>query len=136
MPVATINRFPVSYRDTRSRTDGSQELTEADLDKLQPGHLIFSRAGTVRVVRKVTRWEARSGPFRGRVVTYYADCTIRHCSWTHRCYTCLHRSELKRNYELVDVIVPLDSELDRRIDEEIRNHGPRTMSCCDVKGID
>lgn len=58
-------------------------------DTVKPGDVLRSGRGTLRVVRSVHRARHRHGG-----VHLYLTFTIRHCSWTGRCYTVLTGPDL------------------------------------------
>src|SRR5258708_25936939 len=95
---------------------------------IKPGDVLKSRAGTLRVVRRVSL-------SRGRIFVYF---TIRHCSWTHRCYTLLERNDLIQcGYTRVNARVSLRKRIDRAIEKEFDVREPKeiVLDCCKVKGI-
>ncbi len=97
------------------------------------GSVLKDRNGTMRVVRKVTRY---------RDALQYVTFTIRSCSWTGRCYTVLTATDLRlRGFTLVRVAPrTLETALDRKIDAAIHQFGGGDRSkyilrCCDVEGV-
>lgn len=96
---------------------------------IQAGDVVRWPSGVLRVVRKVTH--ARSGNPR----SIWCWFTIRHCSWTHRCYTLYNLGELKQiGVKRVGVRVRFKQKIDFRINRVIE-HGSQELSCCDVRGI-
>lgn len=95
------------------------------------GSVLRSRSGALRVVRAVGRYQ--NGDLRS------VSCTIRHCSWTHRCYTVINYTDLRiLGYRLVRVPPRrLRSKMDRQIQTEM--HQPSwakvRLTCCDVERI-
>lgn len=94
------------------------------------GSVLRSRSGAWRVVREVNRY--RNGDLRS--VTF----AIKHCSWTHRCYTIYGYTDLRAmGYSMVPVKPrALRTRLDKRINRAI--HEPctqKSMTCCDVEGV-
>lgn len=98
---------------------------------LKVGHVIARKDGPYRIVRAVTRyWNGEL-----RCVTL----TIKHCSWTHRCYTILNSTDLRiMGYRRVPVKA---RRLHKRIDKQIvaAMHQPAwepfVLKCCDVEGV-
>jgi len=97
---------------------------------IQVGYVLRERSGAFRIVRKVTR--SPRNPQRISVTF-----VIRHCSWTHRCYTVLCTSDLKtRGFRPTGVhITKLKGPLDAKIQENIDDHNCRSLNCCAVAGI-
>jgi hypothetical protein len=95
------------------------------------GSVLAEGSGTWRVVRSVSRYV--NGDLRA--VTF----TIRHCSWTGRCYTILGYSDLiQRGFHMVRVQPrALRSKFDRVIDRAIHQpcYEPYAARCCDVEGV-
>ena len=103
-------------------------------DRLVVGDVISERGGPHRIVRHVVH--RKNGLLIG------LNLTIRHCSWTHRCYTAVMRNDLKnRGFRKVhNVRVELKrTGIDRQISRAIGQvGGPRKsfiLTCCDVEGI-
>ncbi len=97
-------------------------------DTLQVGDVLLTKSGSPRIVRKVSY---RSNGFLGGV-----RFTIKKCSWTKLCYTCVGRTDLDyRKFKKSNLRVrELRSLLDVEIAEEIKfNH--RKLSCKSVRGI-
>lgn len=96
------------------------------------GSVLAEGSGTWRVVRHLTRYS--NGDLRS------VDFTIRHCSWTGRCYTVVGYNDLiQRGFRMVRVKPRrLTSAMDRRIHEAIHEHAakrPYAATCCDVEGV-
>lgn len=97
------------------------------------GSVLKSGSGAWRVVREVHRYA--NGDLRS--VTF----TIRHCSWTGRCYTILGYTDLRiLGYRMVPVRpVRLKGEFNQKIHAAIhQGGGPRSsyiLRCCDVEGV-
>lgn len=86
---------------------------------------ILMEGDTPRVVRSVSHTGRTSVTF-----------TIRHCSWTTRCYTVLNESDLRtRRFRPTGKRKRLDAPIDRAIREAIDKREIK-MHCCDVDGID
>lgn len=97
------------------------------------GEIWRSPNGLLRIAR-VVRLSNRRNPNKMRV--YF---TIRHCSWTHRCYTLYTVAELLYNGYVnthkkwrwlpediaLNDIIERNHELDRK----------KALTCCDVEGI-
>ncbi len=104
-------------------------------DSLEVGDVI-TNGGSWRIVRKVSRWSNHwSKETRVRSITL----AIRHCSWTHRCYTVVTRSDLKqRGFKKVAARVQLKSSgIDAKIKAAIHQDSwePKLLTCCDVEGL-
>lgn len=92
------------------------------------GDVLRSGTGTLRVVRKVSRY--LDGDLRS--VTF----AIRHGSWTGRPYTVMGYTDLRMLcYSRVGARVTMNTELDRRLNAEIADHHRRTMRPSDVRGV-
>lgn len=92
------------------------------------GDVLISSKGTFRVVRGVTRFS--DGDLR------CVDFAIRHCSWTGRPVTVVNFTDLRSNgYYPAGIRVRLESELDKKLAEEVKCIGLPQLSCCRVKGI-
>lgn len=111
----------------------------------QPEWMATLRAGEVltngrsyRVVRNVSRWRCtpRGGRVDGEGPLRCVTFAIRRCSWTKRCYTVYTASDLKTlRFRPAGARVKLNRPWDEAIAQEIENkHGPRLLSCCDVRG--
>jgi len=98
---------------------------------LQPGDVIESPTGNLRIVRSVTHCLHPRG--HGRVSVSFV---INRCSWTHRPYTTLCDSDLTTiGYRPIGLRIKLDTEFDEAILREIGNHDDPEINCCDVRGI-
>lgn len=96
-------------------------------DALEVGDIIRSKAGTERVVRKVTKGAGR---------LYSIHLTILHCSWTHRAYTLLTRYDLgQRGFQPTGRRYHCDTALDHAIRREVNDYNLKVLDCCDVKGV-
>lgn len=95
------------------------------------GSVLAEGSGTWRIVRSVYRYG--NGDLRGVVFT------IRHCSWTGRCYTHLGYSDLiQRGFRMVRVAPRrLRSKTDAKIRASIHQPAwePYVLKCCDVEGV-
>jgi len=101
------------------------------LRSLKAGDVLESNIGSLRIVRKVSVCRERRG--YGRISVSFV---IKHCSWTHRCYTTMTDSDLITfGYRPIGVHIELDTEFDEKVLQEIGNHGRPNLDCCDVKGI-
>lgn len=99
---------------------------------------VLTNGRSYRVVREVSRWHrvnrrtvAGEGPLK--CVAF----TIKHCSWTGRCYTILCASDLlQRGFRPAGVRVKLDKPWDAAILHEITKCAePASLRCCDVRGV-
>lgn len=101
------------------------------LDKIQEGDILLEQGRSERVVRN-----AHYGK-NGKL--YSVTFTIKHCSWTGRCYTVLIRADLKtRRFAPTGKKYKAKTELDTKIKEEVNNsYNPPEIKlhCCDVKGV-
>ena len=94
---------------------------------------VVSNGGPWRVVRRVDR--RKNGDL------WCVWLAIRHCSWTHRCYTLYLANDLKQSgYKRVSVRRRrLDGLMDRRIEEAMNQGGcsrsAMLLTCCDVEGV-
>jgi hypothetical protein len=99
------------------------------IKNIQAGDVLKSGSGLLRVVRKVTHSKTRCS------VTF----TIKHCSWTGRCYTTMSSSDLITfGYVSTGKKYPLTATMvDREIAYCIANHDikDQTLKCCDVEGV-
>jgi hypothetical protein len=96
------------------------------------GSVLAEGSGTWRIVREFSRYS--NGDLRA--VTF----TIRHCSWTGRCYTvCGYVDLIYRGFRMVRVKPrALRTKLDRRIRKAITGNESKphySMKCCDVEGV-
>lgn len=98
-------------------------------DKLKVGDVIMSRAGTKRIIRKVTL--KKNGFIWG------VTMVIRHCSWTTRPVTAYCRSDLaSAGFRPTGQRKRLKkSGLDALIEREAECHDYPTITCCDVSGV-
>lgn len=96
------------------------------LKQLQPGDVLRTPRGVLRVVRRV-RYK--------RGVISSACFTIRRCSWTGACWTIKQRSELF-GWTSTGKRVMLRKRIDRTILADIGKPGrERRLTCCSVEGI-
>jgi hypothetical protein len=102
--------------------------------QLRVGDVIASPGGSWRVVRVVHR--SPNGNLWG------VTLTIKHCSWTGRCYTVLCANDLRQRgfYRVPVKRRRLRSAFDQKIRQAIeRNehpkHGRYSVTCCDVEGV-
>jgi hypothetical protein len=99
------------------------------MKQIRVGDVLRSRGGLLRIVRAVEHRGTKT------VVTF----SIKHCSWTGRCYTVYFHNDLKSmGYEPTGKRVRLRSQLDKLVRDEIVNHyrpGDIRVKCCDVEGI-
>lgn len=108
------------------------------IHRIQRGDILRSGSGVLRIVRYVSHSWIASGVSVPHFRTNVAF-TIRHCSWTHRCYTILTGNDLvQMGYQPTRGRVKLRKRIDRQIDWEISsNPSPAEikLTCCDVEGI-
>ena len=101
------------------------------MDTVKEGDVLINSNGTDRIVRKVGRH--KDGSLRS------INFSIMHCSWTTRAYTTYHQTDLVTlGYEPLNVSIPLNSKLDRKIAAAIKNWNlppERSIQCCAVAGI-
>lgn len=101
------------------------------ISRLQPGDVVESASGNLRIVRQVTRCLHPRG--HGRVSVSFV---ISRCSWTHRPYTTLCDSDMiTMGYRPIGLRIKLDTEFDEALLREIHNHDRPQIDCCDVRGI-
>ena len=97
------------------------------------GSVLREGSGALRVVRNLSR------KADGRLA--YVTFTIRHCSWTGRCYTVCTASDLRmRGFRMVSVAPrPLRTRMDRKIYRAITGNECRrdgySVTCCQVEGV-
>jgi len=95
---------------------------------IKKGDILEAPNGLLRIVRRVSH---------GRRTTVWFS--IRRCSWTTRCYTLYGGNDLKQmGYKPTGKNWPLDSEFDRRVEEEFDRTGNAsncTFHCCDIMGV-
>ncbi len=97
------------------------------VDAAEPGMVLISPTGDMRVIRKVTRGRA----WRYPIFTF----AIRRCSWTRRPYTGYTWGELVRmGYTALDVRLTLETRADKKLKRNLRYDAPRTLYCWDVCG--
>lgn len=93
------------------------------------GDVLRTPTDSFRIVRDVR--------FNANGFLTMVDFTIKHCSWTGRCYTCCNRSDLRsRGFRPTGKRKRLTSRLDKRIARHMLDHRLVELDCCDVKGID
>ena len=91
---------------------------------IRVGDVLKAPSGALRCVRYV------SLGYRN-----YVGLAIRHCSWTHRCYTLYTTNELHGiGYTLAGARFALRTKMDRRIARNITTR-ERDLKCCDVVGL-
>ncbi len=101
------------------------------IKRIQKGDILEARSGTLRIVRSVRH----NGPSLPKTSVTF---TIRHCSWTGRCYTVVNGNDLRQmRFRPVSARMPLRTKLDKLIEAEFgRPPGDgRMLDCCDVRGI-
>lgn len=100
---------------------------------------VLTNGSAYRVVRRITRWRKEGrrtfwdeGPLRS--VTF----TIKHCSWTGRCYTLLTPYDLiGRGFRPAGARVKLNKPIDAEVLREITQSytAPILLKCCDVRAV-
>lgn len=91
---------------------------------------VLTNGRSDRVVRNV--YYNKRGQIMGVVFS------IKHCSWTGRCYTHLGYNDLDYSgYRPTGVSVKLRKVMDRAILHDIVNHPKENqwLDCCDVRGM-
>lgn len=100
------------------------------IQEIEVGDVLRARSGLLRVVRHVSK---RQG---GVVWVYF---TIKHCSWTRRCYTLYSMNDLiQRGFKPTGKKFPVGEDpFDNLILNEMAFVGsdPPMLTCCDVEGI-
>lgn len=95
------------------------------------GDVIQKKDSAPRIVREVTRYQ--DGRLRSVTVI------IRHCSWTHRCYTILNYTDLRiMGYRKLRLKRKrLKTEFDQKVKAALHQPGgrPYILTCCDVEGM-
>jgi hypothetical protein len=126
MDVATSDDWYIE-RTKRMKMESDKQRGFSWIWKVRAGDVLRSRSGTLRVVRRVSQG-------RSRVHVFFA---IRHCSWTHRCYTLLERNDLIQNgYRPTGAHVNLRKRIDRQIARELDGDRLKPkLDCCKVRGI-
>jgi hypothetical protein len=113
-------------------------VTQDELNRLTVGRVIrHVGSGTLRVVRDVARTERNKRKLKAGDV-FAISCVIKHCSWTRRPLTTLDRYTLRSQYELTNVRVRLDTELDAKLalEAQFRVDGrDPAITCCTVEGL-
>lgn len=94
---------------------------------LRVGDVVRTPSGLLRIVRAAHHGATRS--------SFYF--TIKHCSWTGRCYTVYTSSDLKtQGWSYTGKRVRLRSHKDYEIQQNFSiSLRDTTLHCCDVEGI-
>jgi hypothetical protein len=94
---------------------------------LKVGDVVRTPSGLLRIVRS-----ANHGPQRS-----YFCFTIKHCSWTTRCYTVYTSTDLKvMGWRPTGKRVRLRGHLDYEIEQNIGlSLKDSTLNCCNVEGV-
>ena len=116
-----------SYKNKRRQV--SSQPQPPWMRSVKVGDVLTNRNGrSQRIVRAVSFYTCGALS----CVTF----TIRHCSWTHRCYTVLTYVDiLGRGMLPSKHNVKLKSRLDRKIAKDLLDHRIQKLDCCDVQGI-
>lgn len=97
------------------------------MDHVRVGDVLVRGRDNYRVVRNVSHH--KDG--RLRCVTF----SIKHCSWTGRCYTVVNYNDLNyAGYRPTGRRVRLRTKLDKRIALNI-TRSVKDLGCCDVRGV-
>ncbi len=100
------------------------------LDQIKIGDILLERGKSERTVREINRY--KNGTMRS------VSFSILRCSWTHRCYTTVTRSELKtRRFSHSGKRKESASPIDKLIAHDLIywEKEKQRLDCCDVKGI-
>ena len=103
-------------------------------DDIKAGSVLYERGdpNRPRIVRKVSMDKRKGRDGLIACVTF----SILRCSWTHRPYTVISRSDLNwRGFTPVGVRVTNMTLMDKRLNAAILDLDNRRLSCCDVRGI-
>lgn len=105
------------------------------ISKIRKGDILETPSRQQRIVRNVKHYQHNYGAHKGAIRT--AVCfTIKHCSWTGRCYTVLSGTDLvQRGFRPTGKRKRLQSKIDKLIDLELDRRGKPELGCCGVKGI-
>lgn len=108
------------------------------INHIEAGDVVKSGNGLLRVVRHVCHSVVTSGGTRPHIRTTVVFA-IKHCSWTHRCYTIYTGNDLvQMRYRPTRAKVSLRKRIDRAIAEEFRRPGNikrARLTCCDVESV-
>lgn len=112
----------VSTTTYRRRADG----VKVYWPDIKTGEIVRAKSGLLRVVRRVN-------DCGGKIYVFF---TIKHCSWTGRCYTLYSTNELHHmGYRRIYRLFKLGDELDIEIEAEFNDRDRRKLTCCDVEGL-
>jgi signal peptidase I len=101
------------------------------ISRIEKGDVIEDRNGTLRVVRAVSRFTTRR-----RNLYTSVTLAIRRPSWTTRPYTVINSNDLRqRGFKPTGAKWPLDSEFDRRLEDQFGRNPRGDMSAWDVLGV-
>ena len=113
--------------------EGRRRTSVKDLMLTRVGDVLRAPNGVLRIARKVSRPPTPRYPVPERGVHIFF--TIRHCSWTRRCYTLYCVAELmERGYVNTGINVKIRTRKDRAITKCIERGGTE-FRCCDVHGV-
>jgi hypothetical protein len=98
--------------------------------RIRKGDVLRAGSGVLRIVRAVQH----TGLSIPKTSVTFA---IRHCSWTHACYTVYTGNDLRQmGYSPVRASFKLTGKLDRMIEQDFGKPGyERKLTCCDVIGV-
>lgn len=101
-------------------------------DYIKKGDVLRARSGDLRVVREVSTYSKGWKAGMTRCITL----VIRNCSWTHRPYTVLNRTDIAyRGLQPTGMTYDIDTEFDKDLAVDFKDTYRRKYDCCDVKGI-
>jgi len=104
--------------------------------RIRKGDVLRAGSGLLRVVRHVSHSTVKwNGPAHTRTNVYFS---IKHCSWTHRCYTVYTGNDLvQMGYRPTRARVKLRKKIDRIIEHDITNRDrfDQKLTCCDVESV-
>jgi hypothetical protein len=103
-------------------------------DDIKIGTVLYERGdmNRPRIVREVAMSKGKGREGFLCAVTF----SILRCSWTHRPYTVVCRSDLKcRGFTPAGVRVTSMTLMDKRLNAAIIDLDNRRLSCCDVRGM-
>jgi hypothetical protein len=109
-------------------------VIDESLARVRQGDVLKWPSGTMRVVRVLHDHGVTNRYEDPRKVFCYF--TIKHCSWTHRCYTLYNLGELHgMGVRNTGMNIKFKTRFDERLVEEMENSGQRTIKCCAVRGM-
>ena len=95
------------------------------ISQIRKGDVLRAPSGLLRVVRAVNHENQKTS----------VHFSIKHCSWTRRCYTVYFGADLKTmGYRPTGKRMRLRREIDAVIEADFGVTRPK-LTCCDVEGI-